>query len=62
MSVGILFDDNFRKNLEKIAKEKKCKIYLPSGAVCGIDGILSANVDIIDATNVNSLKIDACYN
>ena len=26
MSVGILFDDKFRKNLEKIAREKKCKI------------------------------------
>jgi len=44
MSVGSLFDDDFRNKLKKIAKEKKCKIYVPSGAVCGIDGILSANV------------------
>jgi aspartate dehydrogenase len=45
MSIGSLFDDKFRLKLEKIAKEKKCRIYLPSGAVCGIDGILSASVE-----------------
>lgn len=45
MSVGSLFDDSFRKKLEKIAREKNCKIYVPSGAICGIDGILSASVD-----------------
>jgi len=43
MSVGSLFDDNFRKKLEKVAREKNCKIYVPSGAICGIDGILSAS-------------------
>jgi len=47
MSIGSLFDDNFRLKLENIAREKKCKIYLPSGAVCGIDGILSASVEKI---------------
>ena len=56
MSVGILFDDKFRNNLEKIAKEKKCKIYLPSGAVCGIDGILSASVDTIDEVTLVTTK------
>ena len=45
MSVGSLLDSNFKAKLERIAKGKKCKIYLPSGAVCGIDGILSASGD-----------------
>jgi aspartate dehydrogenase len=44
MSVGGLFNDKFRRRLRKIAQDKHCKIYVPSGAVCGIDGILSANV------------------
>jgi len=44
MSVGGLFDDQFRERLKKIAREKNCKIYVPSGAICGIDGILSASV------------------
>jgi len=56
MSVGSLFDDKFRKELEKIAKEQHCKIYLPSGAVCGIDGILSASVDIIDEVTLVTTK------
>jgi len=56
MSVGSLFDDKFRKELEKIAKEQRCKIYLPSGAVCGIDGILSASVDIIDEVTLVTTK------
>jgi len=55
MSVGSLFDDRFRKKLEKIAREKHCKIYVPSGAVCGIDGILSASVgDLSEVTLVTT--------
>jgi aspartate dehydrogenase len=56
MSVGSLFDDTFRMKLENIAKKKQCKIYLPSGAVCGIDGIISANVDIIDEVTLVTTK------
>ena len=56
MSVGSLLNENFRKNLEKIAKEKRCKIYLPSGAVCGIDGILSASTDVIDEVTLVTTK------
>ena len=56
MSVGSLLDNKFRKRLEKIAREKKCKIYLPSGAVCGIDGILSASVDGIDEVTLVTTK------
>ena len=56
MSVGSLFDDDFRKKLENIAKENKCKIYLPSGAVCGIDGVLSACGDVIDEVTLVTTK------
>ena len=40
MSVGGLFDDKFRDKLKNIAKKKHCKIYVPSGAICGIDVLL----------------------
>jgi aspartate dehydrogenase len=56
MSVGSLLNDKFRMKIEKIAKEKKCKIYLPSGAVCGIDGILSASIDLIDEVTLVTTK------
>lgn len=56
MSVGSLFNDKIRKNLETIARQKRCKIYLPSGAVCGIDGILSASSDTIDEVTLVTTK------
>jgi len=56
MSIGSLFDDDFRKNLEKTARKNQAKLYLPSGAVCGIDGILSANGDTIDKVTLVTTK------
>jgi len=56
MSVGSLLNEKFRKKIEKISKEKHCKIYLPSGAVCGIDGILSGSIDIIDEVTLVTTK------
>ena len=56
MSIGVLFDDSFKTELEKTAKNMNCKIYLPSGAVCGIDGILSASIDTIDRVTLVTTK------
>jgi len=56
MSVGSLFDDVFRKELEEIARGKCCKIYVPSGAVCGIDGILSASMDGLNEVTLVTTK------
>lgn len=56
MSVGSLLNENFRKKIENTAKKNKCKIYLPSGAVCGIDGILSACIDTIDEVTLVTTK------
>ena len=56
MSIGSLFDDDFRVELEEAAREHHAKLYLPSGAVCGIDGILSASCDIIDKVTLVTTK------
>jgi aspartate dehydrogenase len=56
MSVGSLFNDKFEKKIENIARENHCKIYIPSGAICGIDGIISANVDSIDEVTLVTTK------
>jgi len=56
MSVGSLFDGDFRERIEKIAREKECKIYIPSGAVCGIDGILSASVGGLNEVTLVTTK------
>ena len=56
MSVGSLFNNKFREKIERIARENRCKIYIPSGAICGIDGIISASVDTIDEVTLVSTK------
>ena len=56
MSIGSLFDDDFKNKLEKLARKNNCKIYLPSGAVCGIDGILSASIEKIDEVTLVTTK------
>ncbi|MDH7506937.1 MAG: aspartate dehydrogenase [Candidatus Thermoplasmatota archaeon] len=56
MSVGGLLNDKFRNKIAELAKKKHCKIYIPSGAVCGIDGILSASVDSIDEVTLVTTK------
>ncbi len=56
MSIGSLFDNGFKDKLEKIARKNNCKIFLPSGAVCGIDGILSASIEEIDEVTLVTTK------
>jgi len=61
MSVGSLFDDRFRKKLEEIARKQHCKIYVPSGAVCGLDGILSAGVGGLNEVTLVTTKPPASF-
>lgn len=56
MSVGALVDDLFWTQLQKEAKRHKCHIYLPSGAICGIDGIRAASMAKIDEVMLTSTK------
>jgi aspartate dehydrogenase len=56
MSIGSLFDDAFRKKMEDTARKNKCKIYLPSGAVCGIDGVLAASIEKLDSVTLVTTK------
>jgi aspartate dehydrogenase len=66
MSIGSLYDENLKNDLEKIARINNCKIFIPSGAVCGIDGVLSASIDTIDEVTLVTTKppssLDKKYN
>ncbi|MEK6977382.1 MAG: aspartate dehydrogenase [Candidatus Hydrothermarchaeota archaeon] len=48
MSVGALADDDFRRELEEVARRKGVKIYLPSGAVGGLDALKGAALGGLD--------------
>lgn len=56
MSVGALVDEDFRDMLVSLAYKNRCKIYLPSGAVVGIDGICAAASAGIDEVILISYK------
>ena len=56
MSVGALVDDSLREGLLKTAKKNNSKIFLPTGALCGIDGLNSANVTGIEEVTLTTRK------
>ncbi len=56
MSVGALLDNELREKLAKIAKENNAKIYVPSGAIVGIDGIKAASIGKIQSASLVTRK------
>ena len=56
MSVGALLDNELREKLNKIAKENNAKIYAPSGAIVGIDGIKAASIGKIQSASLVTRK------
>lgn len=64
MSVGALEDDVFFGWLKKEACKRNLKIYIPSGAAAGIDGLKSAgageieSVELVTRKNPESLGLD----
>ena len=56
MSIGSLFNDTLRKKLEDTARKNHRKIYLPSGAVCGIGGVLAASIEKLDSVTLVTTK------
>ncbi len=56
MSVGTLLDLEFKNKLERIALKNKSRIYTPSGAIVGLDGIKAASVGEITEVNLVTRK------
>lgn len=56
MSVGALVDFELYNKLTALARAHNCKIYLPSGAVTGIDGIKSASIADIHSVTLTTTK------
>ncbi len=56
MSVGALADDKLADHLRRIAREKKCKIYIPTGAIAGVDGVRCAAEGRIDEVMLETRK------
>ena len=56
MSVGALLDPDLRRNLKNIARENNSRIYVPSGAIVGLDGIKAASIGKIHQVNLITRK------
>ncbi len=57
LSVGaLLCEPGLFEELESISKEKGCRVYIPSGAVAGIDGLKSGVVGGIQSVELRTRK------
>ena len=56
MSVGALVDDGFRQSVTAKAAECEAKIYIPSGAVCGTDGLRSSSMGKLDEVELIAIQ------
>jgi aspartate dehydrogenase len=61
MSVGILHDESFQNDVHRLAKRKGGKIYVPSGAVGGIDALSAASLEEIDEVTLTTTKPPSAF-
>lgn len=56
MSIGALMDKELKKKLEEIASSRGSKIFAPSGAIVGLDGIKAASIGKIREASLITRK------
>jgi len=56
MSVGSFANDEFRERCFSLSKERNSRLYVPSGAVCGTDGLRGAAMGRIDEVTLITRK------
>lgn len=56
MSVGVFADDAFREKCFTLAKKHRSRLYVPSGAICGTDGLHSASAAKIQEVHLITRK------
>ena len=56
LSVGALVNDGLWNGIRNTAKENRCRLFIPSGAISGIDGIFSGSMADIDCVTLTVTK------
>ena len=56
MSVGALADQELYRKLKNMAKEHDSRVYIPSGAISGLDGLKSASIGTIRKVTLTTTK------
>jgi len=61
MSVGVFQDEEFQSDAFRLAKRKDAKIFLPSGAIGGIDALCAANLEDIEEVTLTTTKPPSAF-
>jgi len=61
MSVGVFQDEEFQNDAFRLAKRKSAKIYMPSGAIGGIDALGAASLEQIDDVTLTTTKPPSAF-
>lgn len=61
MSVGVFQDEEFQQDAFRLAKRKNAKIYLPSGAIGGIDALCAASIEDINEVTLTTTKPPSAF-
>jgi aspartate dehydrogenase len=56
MSVGALADQELLGQIRELAKKHHCSIYVPSGAIGGLDAVKSASIKNIECATITTRK------
>jgi aspartate dehydrogenase len=56
MSVGAMADIELYREIRKLATDHGAKVYIPSGAISGLDGLKSASVGVIRKVTLTTTK------
>jgi aspartate dehydrogenase len=56
LSVGALLDETFHSKISTLAKKENGKIYVPSGALIGIDGLKAARIGKLESVELTTRK------
>ena len=56
LSAGAFTDNGLLKRLTEVARTNNCKIFIPSGAIAGIDGLKSASVAHVNKVTLTTTK------
>jgi len=56
MSVGVFADEEFKSRCYDLAKKHRSRIYVPSGAICGTDGLHAASAAAINEVHLTTRK------
>jgi aspartate dehydrogenase len=56
LSVGALADGKFNDHIRRIARERRTKIFIPTGAIAGVDGVRCAAEGRIDTVTLETRK------